>query len=134
MIAMLAQWWRYWRGNAAGHQTLDQFNQGELNNLARDIGVNAMELRSLAGKWPDTVDLLSLRMQTLGLDADAIACRESALPRALQKNCALCTTKARCEHDLRNRPTDPGWRRYCPNAETLMTRATQRVSYSEKSR
>jgi hypothetical protein len=107
---------------------------GKLNNMAQDVGTNTAELRSLAGKWPDAADLLSLRMRALGLDANVIARREPALSRALQKNCALCGSKAQCEHDLRRRPTDPGWRRYCLNADTLMTPAMQHASYPEKSR
>jgi hypothetical protein len=134
MIVMLARWWRWWRGNAAGRAELVQFNQAELNNLARDVGVNAAELHSLAGKWPNAADLLSLRMQQLGLDGKILARRQPELSRALQKNCALCATKAPCEHDLRRRPADPGWRRYCSNADALMTLATQRASYPEKSR
>jgi len=43
--------------------------------------------------------------------------------RDLQRTCACCNEKGVCEKDLEERPDDPAWKSYCPNAVTLETLA-----------
>jgi len=37
----------------------------------------------------------------------------------MQRTCACCNEKGVCEKDLADRPDDPVWKNYCPNAVTL---------------
>jgi hypothetical protein len=97
-----------------------------MERLARDVGVSQADLRILAGKWPDCVGLLSRRLQQVELDAGNIAQTEPYVLRDLQRVCALCASKRRCEHDLTGKSSDPAWEEYCPNAQTLRALIAER--------
>lgn len=119
IAAAIAQWWRSWRGNRAGAAELRDFGPEELRRLASDIGVAPEDVRPLAGKWPDSADLLTRRMTALQLDPTVIAQLHPAVSNDLKRLCSLCVSKGRCEHDLVSGATDSNWQEYCPNTTTL---------------
>lgn len=87
--------------------------------MARDVGVECADLPVLAGKWPSSADLLSRRLQELGLDPTRVSDVEPKGARDLQRVCSLCTSKRRCRGDLDRYPADPVWRQYCSNSGTI---------------
>lgn len=125
--AKVARWWRNWWGNRTGISELDNFDRDDLKHIARDIGASTEELRALAGKWPDSADLLTRRMTALQLDPLATARSQPAVSNDLKKLCSLCVSKGRCEHDLAEGTTNSDWREYCPNTTTLAALSAQRV-------
>lgn len=127
-VATIAQWWRNWWGNRAGMAELGSCSPDELQRLARDVGVNPQELRSLAGKWPESADLLTRRMAALQLDPLAIARSQPAVSNDLKKLCSLCVSKGQCTHDLAGGAINSDWRKYCPNTTTLMALSKQRTA------
>ncbi len=122
----LTRWWKNWTGNRAGRAELDNLGSQELGNIARDVGASPHELRALAGKWPDSADLLTRRMATLHLDPGEIARSQPTVSSDLTKLCSLCRDKNRCEHDLNSGTTSPRWQRYCPNSATLAALVAER--------
>jgi hypothetical protein len=113
------QWWRNWTRNRASLAELRNFNPQELQRMAQEVGVNPQELRVLAGKWPESADLLSRRMAALDLDAAQIARSQPCVSNDLRKLCSFCVSKGRCERDLAGDPNNSVWREYCPNTTTL---------------
>src|SRR5947209_16788639 len=118
-LAFIANWWRNWKRRNAAARELDCCGEREVAHLAHDLGVNPSELRTLAGRWPDSADLLRRRMDALALDETQLAHAEPEALRDLQRVCGQCADEKRCEHDLRRDETDGAWRRYCPNVTTL---------------
>jgi len=127
LVAKIARWWRNWWGNRAGVAELDNFDRNELKHISRDIGASTEELRALAGKWPESADLLTRRMAALQLDPLATARSQPAVSNDLKKLCSLCVSKGRCEHDLAEGAINSDWREYCPNATTLTALSAQRT-------
>jgi hypothetical protein len=37
----------------------------------------------------------------------------------MQRVCTMCSQKPHCGHDIDRDPSDPEWRDYCPNVDTL---------------
>jgi hypothetical protein len=97
-----------------------------MQNIARDVGTSSAELRALAGKWPDSADLLWRRMTALRLDRTEIAQSMPPVSRDMSKLCSLCDEKRECERDLDRGAISPRWLRYCPNAQTLMALLKQK--------
>ena len=62
-----------------------------------DIGSILQELRPLAGKWPESANLLSRRMAALQLDPSEIARSQPAVSNDLKRLCSLCVSKGRCD-------------------------------------
>jgi len=104
---------------------INRLDGQEMTCLARDLGVSAEEIRTLAATDKSAADLLVRRMQTLGLDPTRV---DHAVMRDLQRCCSKCTDKGLCIHELEDQPRDPTWPQYCPNEQTLAALTTQSAS------
>jgi hypothetical protein len=100
----------------------------ELQRLARDVGVSSEELVPLAGKWPDSANLLARRMAALQLDPSEIASSQPAVANDLRRLCSLCVSKGRCTHDFASGANNSNWQEYCPNKTTLTALSEQRAA------
>jgi hypothetical protein len=119
VLNFVADWWRNWMSSRAAIHDLSCCGEDETAHIARDVGIAPAELRTLAGKWPDRADLLSRRIAAIGLQTEQIEATEPQVMRDLQRVCAQCAGKPRCERDLNRDEHDRAWRGYCPNVATL---------------
>src|SRR5262245_44885285 len=118
-LGFIVKWWRNWTQRSANARELDRCGESEVAHLAHDLGISPSELRTLAGRWPDSVDLLGRRMKALGLDEPQAGQTEAEVLRDLQRVCGQCAAERRCKHDLDSDAQDRAWRDYCPNVATL---------------
>jgi hypothetical protein len=119
IFGTIGTWWRNWRQQRAAIAELNGLGEPELAHIAHDVGLNAPELRALAGRWPASTGLLSQRLEALRLDETAIGKSEPAVLRDLERVCGQCAAEGQCAHDLASDPDDRVWRDYCPNVATL---------------
>jgi hypothetical protein len=119
IVEVLVESWRKWTTPASALSDLNCCAEGEVGRMARELGMSASELRSLARQGPDADGLLSQRMAALGLDQNVIVQTEPATLQDLQRLCTMCDSKKQCARDLSRDPTDPEWEDYCPNVGTL---------------
>src|ERR1044072_9842854 len=89
-IGYVSRWWQNWRATRASMNELEACGADEVAPLARDVGVGASELRTIAAKWPDNSGLLSRRIAEIGLDASQIIRTEPQVMRDLQRACTPC--------------------------------------------
>ena len=83
------------------------------------MGISTDTLRDLVARGPGAANLLYERMQALGISRADVDKAAQGVIRDLQRTCACCNEKGVCEKDLADRPDDPVWKNYCPNAVTL---------------
>jgi Family of unknown function (DUF6455) len=126
-VRRMAHWLRSWNGRRRAMLDLDRCGSAEVGRISRDVGVSGADLFILAGKWPDAADLLYSRMKEIDLDRKEITQVEPEVMRDLQRVCTVCGTKRRCEHELARTPSDPAWKKYCPNATTLSALTAERA-------
>ncbi len=119
LLGSLSRWYQYWLKRRTALAELQHYSSAELDRLGRDAGVGGNDLRVLAGKWPDSADLLTRRVEALGLDAREITREDPQTMRDLQRVCTVCASKSECEHDLARQTKNPDWQDYCPNAATF---------------
>jgi len=119
VLDALARKWRIWQRRPAAMAELEHCGSAERQRIANDIGMNEDELWVLAGRWPDSIDLLRHRIEQLKLNSADGAQIEPEVMRDLQRTCALCMSKRRCTNDFAKRPNNPVWQEYCPNAMTF---------------
>jgi hypothetical protein len=134
ILNAVANWWRNWRAARANLASLDRCGADDAERIAHDLGVTAPELRALAGRWPDSADLLDRRLAALGLDRAEIRRTEPQVLSDLQRVCTVCTSDRECKHDLAENPYDPGWREYCPNVVTLDALTAERAKWARRRR
>jgi len=111
LIAVVADWLR----NRGRGYTDDR----EASRIARELGMGVAEFHEIVQRGRHSANLLSQRMEALHLDATELAQSDRLLLRDLQRVCALCEKKGRCVRDLARDPSDPVWKKYCPNEGSL---------------
>lgn len=123
VIAPLAEWWRRHAVLRENLADFDAFSPGEMARMAQDVGLAPSDLRQLARHCSDAADLLDRRLGALGLTTAGLAATAPAELRDMERLCTLCASKGRCARDLAADPSDPVWRKYCPNEQTLVSLA-----------
>ncbi len=116
-VEAILRWCRDWK-RAAGGMELPCIGE-EVDRTAKDVGVSAFDLRTIARQRPAATDLLLRRMTALDVDADVVSRTEGRTFRDLQRVCTLCQSRRRCAQDLVRDSADPDWKDYCLNAATL---------------
>ena len=138
IVGAIAEWWRRWTKARSDSSKLECCGPGEVERLAKDLGISASDLRLLASYGPDEDELLLGRMAVLGLDPDELARSETSTLHDLQRLCTMCRSHGRCARDLaRDLARDSGapesreWLDYCPNAATLNMLSTLKICSAE---
>jgi hypothetical protein len=118
-IEVISDWWRDWTRNSSAFSDHTCCAEGEVERLARDMGVSASELRKLARLDPNAAALLPRRMAALDLELNEVSREEPGSYHDLQRVCAMCETHKQCARDIARDPADAAWEGYCPNVATL---------------
>jgi hypothetical protein len=121
LFGQFDRWFRAWRRRRTRLAELASCGPAEVEHMARDLGMSRGELSVLAGKWPDSADLLSRRLEQVNLAAVA-----PQVLRDLERVSTLCGSKRKCEYDLTIHPSNPAWTEYCPNAPTISALMAER--------
>jgi|SRR5208282_66382 len=115
----ILQWFRDWTRTGSVSE-LKCFGDEEIERIAKDVGVSASELRTLATFGPEAADLLLRRMAALDLDRKEVARIEPQTFQDLQRVCLMCESRRRCARDFAGDSASEAWKDYCPNAATLI--------------
>jgi hypothetical protein len=101
------------------YNELSSLDPKELERVAAELGMSSGTLEDLVARGPDAAVHLFERLAALGLSQTEVERAAQGVLRDLQRTCACCDEKGRCEKDLRNDPAGAVWKNYCPNAATL---------------
>jgi hypothetical protein len=112
LLDRVRDWWRR-------QGELSVLGNKEIGRVAEDLCISTDTLRDLVARGPEAANLLYERMQALGISKADVDKAAQGVMRDLQRTCACCNEKGVCEKDLAERPDDPVWKSYCPNAVTL---------------
>ena len=112
LLSRVCEWWR--RQNE-----LSGLDPKELERVAEELGMSTGTLEDLVVRGPDAAAHLYERLSALGLSKTDVEHSAQGVLRDLQRTCACCNEKGRCENDLRDHPDSAVWKDYCPNAVTL---------------
>jgi len=121
LFGRFGRWFQDWSRRRGRLAELESCGPAEVEHMARDLGMSRGELSVLAGKWPDSADLLSRRLEQVKL-----ARVEPQVLRDLERVCTLCGSKRKCEYDLTVHPSSGAWTEYCPNAPTISALMAER--------
>jgi hypothetical protein len=112
LLGRLRDWWRR-------QEELRSLSDKQVGLIAADLGISIGTLKDLIARGPNTTKLFYERLRTLGITkADVDRAAHGAM-RDMQRTCACCKEKGVCDWDLAERPHDPVWKSYCPNADAL---------------
>jgi len=116
LIAAIAGWCRKWR-HESETANLETWLPGDVERIARDVGVTVAELRAL--ERTDQPLLVPRMLAALKIDAAELARTQPAALRDLQRVCSICDSKRRCRTELAAGDAARTYEAFCPNALTL---------------
>jgi uncharacterized protein YjiS (DUF1127 family) len=113
-IDIFADWWKRRRDR---HHDLDLMAKSDLRSIAKDIGVSTADLQVL--DQSESKLLLPRMMKALRLDPKTVADTEPAMFRDMQRVCAMCGEKKRCERALARGDAASTYTAFCGNTYSL---------------
>jgi transcriptional regulator with XRE-family HTH domain len=119
VLDAIAGWVRNYRQAVGLRSELANCTAEEVAQLARDVGLSAEELMSIATKGRHAADELPKLLRALGVDPQKLASDDPSTMRDLQRICIHCGHKGECRHDLAAGTAAGSYRDYCPNAMSI---------------
>src|SRR5262249_60587118 len=92
----VSQWWREWTRRGSRRLELKCCGEEEVERMAKDIGMSAAELRTLANRGSDSADPLLLRIEALELDRNEGSRTEPRTFLDLQLDFTMLKQPRRC--------------------------------------
>lgn len=96
----------------------DGLTSEEVADVARDVGVGALDLVRFVKAGPHAADQLPKLMHALDFSPSVVD--NEGMMRDLKLACIACPRKAQCDHDLALGTATENLLNYCPNARVLM--------------
>jgi hypothetical protein len=94
-------------------------DRSDFDRIATDLRVSPSELDELVRQGPDASDELPKLLQALGIDQADLARTQPLVLRDMERVCALCLHKRRCDDDLAAGASAAHYDEYCLNAPTI---------------
>lgn len=91
-------------------------SNGDLRNLAADLGVTQADLLHVLPEGTPPRDLMDQMIRAHGLDPAVIRALPTAMVRDLEVTCSRCGNASRCERDLKAGQAAVNSHKYCGNA------------------
>jgi len=92
---------------------------GELERVARELGVSSADLRMLVRHGSLGSAELPKMLEALGIDEAAIRRAQPTLLRDMERVCAYCAQKRQCNQELVAGTASSNYAQYCGNADSL---------------
>lgn len=98
---------------------LARLSHGDIDGMARDLGVSQSDLRDVLPRGTDNTKLMEAMMRARGLDVDRVAHLAGAAMRDLELTCTRCGAATRCRRELAAGTADADCHEFCGNADTF---------------
>jgi hypothetical protein len=115
LVGMFSDWLRHRREL----NEMRQLDRLDFDRIAHDLKVSPDELEQLVRYGPHAADELPKLLGALGIDEAALADTQPFLLRDMERVCAMCEHKRRCDRDLADGVSAERYKDYCANAPTI---------------
>jgi uncharacterized protein YjiS (DUF1127 family) len=96
-----------------------RMDRSDFERIAEDLRISPSDLDELVRHGPHAADELPQMLKALGIDEAALARSQPLVLRDMERVCALCDHKRRCDHDLVTDTAAEHYEDYCLNAPTI---------------
>ena len=115
LINTFADWLKHRRE----FNEMRQLDRAEFDRIAADLEISPGDLDQLVRRGPHASDELPMMLKELGIDEAKLENTNPLVLRDMERVCALCAQKARCDRDLVAGTAAEHYREYCANAPTI---------------
>ncbi len=116
LIGQVAHWIA---SRARASAELARLSRGDIDGIARDLGVSAADLRDIMPHGADNTGLMEAMMRARGLDAEHVAQLPPTVLRDLELTCTRCGAAKRCGRELAAGSANEHCHEFCGNADTF---------------
>ncbi len=96
-----------------------EIDAANLGQIASELRMTSADLEALVRQGPHAADELPMMLSALGIDQEALARTEPLVLRDMERVCAMCSHKRRCDRDLAAGTAAAHYEAYCANAPTI---------------
>ena len=96
-----------------------KMDRSDFDRIAGELRISPDELDALVRQGPHAADELPRLLKALGVDEGNLARTEPQLLRDMERVCALCNQKRKCNHDVAAGTSSEHYGEYCLNASTI---------------
>lgn len=115
MVEMFGDWLKYQRELSE----MSQMDAANFGRIAGELQMSSADLEALVRQGPHAADELPKMLTALGIDQDDLKRTEPLVLRDMERVCALCNQKRRCDRDLAAGTAAEHYQEYCANAPTI---------------
>ena len=115
LIGTFSDWLRHRREL----NEMRKLDRADFDRIACDLRVSPDDLEQLVRNGPHAADELPKLLKTLGIDEATLANTQPFLLRDMERVCAMCEHKRRCDRDLAEGSSAEHYKDYCANAPTI---------------
>jgi hypothetical protein len=94
-------------------------NMTDFDRIANDLRISPNDLSELVRHGPHAADELPKLLKVLGIDEADLARVQPLVLRDMERVCAVCHEKGRCDRDLAAGTSATHYEGYCLNAPTI---------------
>ena len=114
-IDLLGDWLKHRRET----RELRDMNSGDLARIARDLCVSPADLDTAVRLGSQSSKELPRLLKSIGIVEAEISPSLSVLERNMERVCAACQEKRRCNRELDAKTAAQHYGQYCPNASAI---------------
>jgi len=96
-----------------------EMDAANFGRIASELRMSSADLEALVRRGPHAADELPKMLKALGIDQEALMRTEPLVLRDMERVCALCSQKHRCDRDLAAGTAASHYDEYCANAPTI---------------
>ena len=96
-----------------------QMDPSDFDRIAGELRISPDQLDALVRQGPHAADELPKLLKALGVDEGSLARSEPQLLRDMERVCALCNQKRKCNRELAAGTSSEHYGEYCLNASTI---------------
>ena len=115
LIGTFSDWLRHRREL----NEMRRLDRADFDRIAYDLRVSPDDLEQLVRNGPHAADELPRLLDALGIEEATLANTQPFLLRDMERVCAMCEHKRRCDRDLAEGSSAEHYKDYCANAPTI---------------
>jgi hypothetical protein len=115
LISTFADWLKHRREM----REMRELDREEFDRIAGDLMVSPVELEELIRQGPQAAAELPKLLNALGIDEADLARTQPMLLHDMERVCAVCHHKRKCDRDIIAGTSAEHFTDYCPNAPTI---------------
>jgi hypothetical protein len=108
-----------WLSHQRRIDEMEGLHPADFERMASSLGMSSGDLVTLVRKGPHAADELPKMLAELGINAEALSRVQPAVYHDMERVCARCEAKGRCDRDLASHTAAQHYEDYCLNASTI---------------